>query len=201
MARYTGPKDRITRRFGQYVVGSPNALEKRNFPPGAHGTKPKRGKPSKHSLGLAEKQKLRYTYGLLEKQFRRVFDIAKKEVGATGDRFQQLLETRLDSVIYSLGFASSRSQGRQLVSHGHVRVNGKKVNIPSYTLDVGDKIEVVGAEGPRSPSTLALNAKRPVPSWLAREEGSFKGAVTRLPEAGEMDKSINMQLIIEFYSR
>lgn len=201
MARYTGPKDRITRRFGQPIIGSPKSLENRNFPPGMHGTKPKRGKPSKHSLGLAEKQKLRYMFGMLEKQFRRTFEIAKKEPGSTGERFMQLLETRLDSVIYNLGFARSRSQARQLVGHGHVKVNGKRVNIPSYTVDVGDSIEVVGAEGPRSVATLALHDKRPVPSWLLREDGSFKGSVNRLPEKGDMDQSINMQMIIEYYSR
>lgn len=201
MARYTGPKDRITRRFGQPIIGSPKSLEKRNIPPGMHGPKPKRGKPSKHSIGLAEKQKLRYMYGLLEKQFRRTFDLAKKEPGATGERFMQLLETRLDNVIYQLGFARSRPHGRQLVGHGHVLVNGKRVNIPSYRVDTGDRVEIKDKAHSRQMASLAMLDKRPVPAWLVREDSAFKGTVNRLPEKGEMDQSINMQLIIEYYSR
>ncbi len=201
MARYTGPKDRITRRFGQPIIGSAKALTNRNFPPGMHGTKPKRGKPSKHALGLAEKQKLRYMYGMLEKQFKRAFEQAKKSPGSTGDRFMQILETRLDNVIYQLGFARSRSHGRQVVSHGHVLVNGKKVNIPSYAVDTGDKIEIKPKPGSRQIATLSMLDKRPVPTWLVREDADFKGTVNRLPERAEMDQSINMQMVIEFYSR
>jgi small subunit ribosomal protein S4 len=200
MARYTGPKDRISRRFGQAVTGASKSLTNRNFPPGMHGTKPKRGKPSKHALGLAEKQKLRYTYGLLEKQFRRTFEEAKKAPGATGDRFFQLLETRLDNVVFSLGFARSRAHGRQMVSHGHVYVNGKRVNIPSFGVDVGDKIEIQKAHSRQMAGNSMLD-KRTVPNWLTREDEHFKGLVTRLPEKGEFDSSINMQMIIEFYSR
>src|SRR5688572_19565232 len=136
MARYNGPRNRISRRFGQQIIGTKKALTNRNFPPGMHGNKMKRGKPSKYALGLAEKQKLRYMYGLLEKQFRRTFELAKKQPGSTGTRFMQLLETRLDNVIYQLGFARSRAHGRQMVNHGHVLVNGKRVSIPSFGVDV-----------------------------------------------------------------
>jgi small subunit ribosomal protein S4 len=201
MARYTGPKDRISRRFGQAVTGTAKALVNRNFPPGMHGTKPKRGKPSKHALGLLEKQKLRYTYGLLEKQFRRTFEQAKKSPGSTGDRFFQLLETRLDSAIYLLGFARSRAHARQMVNHGHVLVNGKRVSIPSFGVDIGDKIEMQAKPHSRQMATSSMLDKRSVPSWLTREEEALKGTVTRLPEKGEFDASINMQMIIEFYSR
>jgi small subunit ribosomal protein S4 len=133
MARYTGPTTRISRRFGQYIVGSAKVLERRNFPPGQHGPKSRR-KLSEYAVGLAEKQKLRFIYGLLERQFRRTFEIAKRERGVTGERFLQLLETRLDSVVYLLGFAKSRAAARQFVNHGHMRVNGHKVDIASYTV-------------------------------------------------------------------
>ncbi len=133
MARYTGPKTRISRRFGQQIIGSGKAFERRNYPPGQHGPKSRR-KVSEYSAGLGEKQKLRYTYGLLERQFRRTFEIAKKERGVTGERFLQLLETRLDSVIYLLGFAKSRAAARQFVNHGHIRINGHKVDIASYNV-------------------------------------------------------------------
>ena len=141
MARYTGPTTRISRRFGQPIMGSNKSFEKKNYPPGVHGPRLRR-KVSEYSIGLNEKQKLRYAYGLMEKQFRRLFERAKRERGVTGDRFLQLLETRLDSVVYQLGFARSRQAARQFVNHGHIRVNGHKVDIPSYTVKNGDEIEV-----------------------------------------------------------
>ena len=202
MARYTGPSTRISRRFGQYIIGSPKVLERRNFPPGQHGPKSRR-KLSEYAVGLAEKQKLRYIYGLLERQFRRTFAIAKKERGVTGERFLQLLETRLDSVVYLLGFAKSRAAARQLVNHGHVRVNGRKVDIASYTVVQGDEVEMKAVNSSRQLATRAIeeNRARVVPAWLTRNDEALKGTITRLPTRDEMEPSINEQLIVEYYSR
>ncbi len=202
MARYTGPTTRVSRRFGTYVLGSAKVLERRNFPPGQHGPKSRR-KLSEYAVGLAEKQKLRFIYGLLERQFRRVFAVAKKERGVTGERFLQLLETRLDSVVYLLGFAKSRAQARQLVNHGHVKVNGRKVDIASYTLNAGDTIEIKASNNSRQIVTKSVEESRArvVPGWLTRNDEALKGTVTRLPTRDEMEPSINEQLIVEFYSR
>ncbi len=202
MARYTGPKTRISRRFGQQIIGSAKALERRNYPPGQHGPKSRR-KVSEYSVGLGEKQKLRYTYGLLERQFRRTFEIAKKERGVTGERFLQLLETRLDSVIYLLGFAKSRAAARQFVNHGHIRVNGHKVDIASYNVRAGDEIEVKNTPASRQMATRNLeeNRVRNVPGWLTLAGEQCKGTIVRLPNREEMDQNVNEQLIVEFYSR
>lgn len=202
MARYTGPTTRVSRRFGTYVLGSAKVLERRNFPPGQHGPKSRR-KLSEYALGLAEKQKLRFIYGLLERQFRRVFAAAKRERGVTGERFLQLLETRLDSVVYLLGFAKSRAQARQLVNHGHVKVNGRKVDIASYTLNAGDTLEIKASNNSRQIVSKSLEESRArvVPGWLTRNDEALSAVVNRLPTRDEMDPSINEQLIVEFYSR
>jgi small subunit ribosomal protein S4 len=202
MARYTGPSTRISRRFGQPIFGPSKALEKRNFPPGIHGPRTRR-KNSEYALGLMEKQKLRYMYGLLERQFRRVFAMAKRERGVTGERFMQLLETRLDSVVYLLGFARTRRAARQFVNHGHVRVNGRKVDIPSFQCKAGDEISLKDSPNARQLATRCMEETRVrnVPPWLARQDDALRGVVTRLPVRDEMDPSINDQLIVEFYSR
>jgi small subunit ribosomal protein S4 len=202
MARYLGPGTRISRRFNQLILGSGKALERRNYPPGQHGPKSRR-KYSEYAIGLNEKQKLRYAYGLLERQFRRMFEMAKKERGITGERFLQLLETRLDSVIYLLGFAKSRAAARQFVNHGHIRVNAHKVDIASYNVQPGDEIEVKNTPASRQFATRNLeeNRIRNVPGWLALNAEQFKAAVVRLPTREEMDQNINEQLIVEFYSR
>ena len=202
MARYTGPTTRISRRFGVHLLGSAKALERRNYPPGQHGPKSRR-KVSEYSVGLGEKQKLRFGYGLLERQFRRTFEIAKRERGVTGERFLQLLETRLDSVVYLLGLAKSRAAARQFVNHGHIRVNGRKLDIASYSVKAGDEIEVKNAPASRQFATRNLeeNRIRNVPGWLALNAELFKASVTRLPKRDEMDQNINEQLIVEFYSR
>jgi small subunit ribosomal protein S4 len=202
MARYLGPNTRISRRFGQYLLGSGKALERRNYPPGQHGPKSRR-KYSEYAVGLNEKQKLRYVYGLLERQFRRVFEIAKKERGVTGERFLQLLETRLDSVIYLLGLAKTRAAARQFVNHGHIRVNGHKVDIASYNVRAGDVIEIKNTPASRQMATRNLedNRIRNVPGWLSLEGEQFRATVVRLPTREEMDQNINEQLIVEFYSR
>src|SRR5450432_2959202 len=169
MARYIGPTTRISRRFAQPLFGSTKAYEKRPYPPGQHGPKLRR-KVAEYAVGLAEKQKLRFIYGLLERQFRRTFAIAKKERGVTGERFLQLLETRLDSVVYLLGFAKSRAAARQLVNHGHVRVNGRKVDIASYSVLKGDEVEMKAVNSSRQLATRAIeeNRARVVPGWLTR---------------------------------
>ncbi len=202
MARYIGPTTRISRRFNQPIFGATKAFEKRQYPPGQHGPKLRR-KLSEYAVGLNEKQKLRYTFGLLERQFRRMFESAKRERGVTGERFLQLLETRLDSVIYSLGFAKSRAAARQIVNHGHVRVNGHKVDIASYNVQVGDEIEIRNSPTSRQIATRNLeeNRARNVPGWLALNAEQFKAVVNRLPNRDEMEQGINEQLIVEFYSR
>jgi small subunit ribosomal protein S4 len=202
MARYIGPQTRISRRFGQHILGSGKALERRNYPPGQHGPKSRR-KFSEYAIGLKEKQKLRYTFGLLERQFRRVFEIAKRERGVTGERFLQLLETRLDSVIYLLGLARTRASARQFVNHGHIRVNGHKVDIASYNVQPSDEIEVKNTPASRQMATRNLedNRIRNVPGWLSLSAEQFKATMVRLPTREEMDQNINEQLIVEFYSR
>jgi small subunit ribosomal protein S4 len=202
MARYIGPTTRISRRFGQYILGSGKAFERRNFPPGQHGPKSRR-KMSEYAIGLSEKQKARFIYGLLERQFRRVFAVAKKERGVTGERFLQLLETRLDSVVYHLGFTKTRAAARQFVNHGHIRVNGRKVDIPSYNVKPADEIEVKPAASSRQIATHGLeeNRLRVVPGWLSLNAEALKATVARLPVRDEMEPTINEQLIVEYYSR
>ncbi|MFH1497617.1 MAG: 30S ribosomal protein S4 [Verrucomicrobiota bacterium] len=202
MARYTGPTTRLSRRFNQPLFGSTKAFEKRPYPPGQHGPKLRR-KLSEYAVGLNEKQKLRFTYGLLERQFRRAFETAKRERGVTGERFLQLLETRLDSVVYLLGFGKSRAAARQTVNHGHVRVNGHKVDIASYIVQIGDEIEIKNQASSRQLATRNLeeNRSRVVPGWLTLNAEQFKAVVNRLPTREEMVPDINEQLIVEFYSR
>jgi len=202
MARYLGPNTRISRRFNQFLLGSGKALERRNYPPGQHGPKSRR-KFSEYAVGLNEKQKLRYVYGLLERQFRRMFEIAKRERGITGERFLQLLETRLDSVIYLLGIGKTRAAARQFVNHGHIRVNGHKLDIASYNVQPGDMIEVKNSPASRQLAARNLedNRARNVPGWLTLDGEAFKATVVRLPKRDEMDQTINEQLIVEFYSR
>lgn len=202
MARYTGPTTKISRRFGQPIFGSNKSLEKRNYPPGQHGPRLRR-KHSEYSIGLGEKQKLRFMYGLMEKQFRRTFERAKGQRGVTGTIFLQLLETRLDSIVYLLGFSKTRKAARQYVNHGHVLVNGHKVDIPSYQVKPGDEIEVRNSTSSRQLATrnMEANRLRNVPEWMTRQDEAFRGTVNRLPSREELEASINEQLIVEFYSR
>lgn len=202
MARYTGPTTRLSRRFGQPLFGSTKAFEKRNYPPGVHGPKLRR-KVSEYAAGLNEKQKLRFIYGLMERQFRRLFSMAKRERGVTGERFLQLLETRLDSVVYLLGFAKSRAAARQFVNHGHIRVNGRKVDIASYSVQPGDEIEVKASTSSRQVAVRNLEESRMrnTPPWLNLNAEALKATVSRLPTRDEMEPSVNEQVIVEFYSR
>jgi small subunit ribosomal protein S4 len=203
MARYTGPKDKLSRRFGVPLFGTTKSTENKNYPPGMHGPKGSRRKQSEYAVALAEKQKLRFQYGVLERQFRRYFSTALTRRGVTGEILLQLLETRLDNVVYRLGFASSRSASRQMVSHGHIQVNGRKVNISSYNLKNGDKVSV--RNHPKSRSLAAKNLEltqiTPVPDWLLVDKEQFTGEVSRVPSRDEIAPIVNEQLIVELYSR
>ena len=202
MARYIGPTTRLSRRFGQPLFGATKAYERRPYPPGQHGPRLRR-KLSEYAIGLNEKQKLRYVYGLLERQFRRTIETAKRERGVTGDRFMQLLETRLDSVVYCLGFAKTRAAARQLVNHGHVRVNGGKVDIASYTVLPGHEVMIKDTPTSRQIATRNLEETRArnVPGWITLNSETYTGVMNRLPTREEMTQDINEQLIVEFYSR
>jgi small subunit ribosomal protein S4 len=202
MARYTGPRVRISRRFGIPMFGPTKYLERRNYGPGVHGPKSRR-KTTDYGLGLIEKQKLRYFYGLMEKQFRGVYEKALKRRGVTGEQMLQILETRLDNVVYHLGFATTRASARQMVSHGHVRVNGRKVNVPSFALKVNNVIDVKDTTVSRQLATknLELSTSRAVPDWLSLSKEEFKGTVMRIPTRDEINPIANEQAVVEFYSR
>jgi small subunit ribosomal protein S4 len=203
MARYTGPKSKISRRYGIALFGPSKALERKNYPPGMHGPKGSRRKQSDYATALAEKQKLRHMYGLLERQFRRYFETALRKRGVTGETLLQMLETRLDNVVYRLGFANSRSAARQLVSHGHVTVNNRKVNIASYNLKAGDTIIIKERPGSRRLVTrnLELTQIQPVPDWLVADKDQFQGKMVRVPSREEIAPVVNEQLVVELYSR
>jgi small subunit ribosomal protein S4 len=202
MARYTGPRVRISRRFGLPIFGPSKYLERRNYGPGVHGPKSRR-KHTEYGLGLIEKQKLRYYYGLMEKQFRGVYEKALRRRGVTGEQMLQILETRLDNVVYHLGFANTRAAARQLVSHGHLTVNGKKVGIPSFALRVNDVIQVKNNNVSRQLATknLEVATSRAVPDWLSLGKDEFKGVVMRIPTRDEIQPIANEQAVVEFYSR
>ena len=202
MARYTGPRTRISRRFGIAMFGPDKYLERRNYGPGVHGPKSRR-KHTEYGLGLIEKQKLRYFYGLMERQFRGVYERALKRRGVTGEQMLQILETRLDNVVYHLGFAITRAAARQMVSHGHVKVNGHKVNVPSYALKVNDVVEVRESNVSRQLATknLELSTSKVVPDWLSLSKEAFKGSVMRIPTRDDIHPIANEQAVVEFYSR
>jgi small subunit ribosomal protein S4 len=202
MARYTGPRTRISRRFGIPMFGPDKYLERRNYGPGVHGPKSRR-KHTDYGLGLIEKQKLRYFYGLMERQFRGVYEKALKRRGVTGEQMLQILETRLDNVVYHLGFAITRAAARQMVSHGHVKVNSRKVNVPSFALKVNDVIEVRESNVSRQLATknLELSTSKVVPDWLLLNKDAFKGTVQRIPTRDDIHPIANEQAVVEFYSR
>lgn len=202
MARYTGPRVRISRRLGVPIFGYSKALEKRNYAPGQHGPKSRR-KVTDYALGLLEKQKLRYYYGLQERQFRRVYEAALRRRGVTGEQMLQLLETRLDSIVYSLGLANTRPAARQMISHGHVKVNGRKVDVSSFAVKPNDVVEVRGDAVSRQLAArgLELSTSRPVPDWLSLSKDAFKGTVVRMPTREDIQPIANEQAVVEFYSR
>ena len=202
MARYTGPRVRISRRFGIPIFGPTKYLERRNYGPGVHGPKSRR-KTTDYGLGLIEKQKLRYYYGLMERQFRGVYEKALRRRGVTGEQMLQILETRLDNVVFHLGLANTRAAARQMVSHGHVLVNGRKVNVPSFALKVNNVIEVKNNNVSRQLATknLEVATSRSVPDWLLLDKENFKGTVMRIPTRDEIQPIANEQAVVEFYSR
>ncbi|MGH8022147.1 MAG: 30S ribosomal protein S4 [Limisphaerales bacterium] len=202
MARYTGPRVRISRRFGLPIFGPTKYRERRNYGPGVHGPKSRR-KTTDYGLGLIEKQKLKYYYGLLERQFRGVYERALKRRGVTGEQMLQILETRLDNVVYHLGFANTRAAARQMVSHGHVLVNGRKVNVPSFGLKVNNVVEIKNNNVSRQLATknIEIATSRSVPDWLLLSKDEFKGSVMRIPTRDEIRPIANEQAVVEFYSR
>ncbi len=203
MARYTGPTTRLNRRFGQAIFPPNKAFERKPHPPGVHGPRMRRSKVSEYGTGLTEKQKLRFMFGLTEKQFRLTFEKAKHTRGVTGEIFLQLLETRLDNVVYLLGMGRTRAAARQFIAHGHIRVNGTKVDIPSFACKPGDEIEVRERTSSRQLATRGMeeNQYRPAPAWLTINADNLRGTVNRVPTRDEMEQGINEQLIVEFYSR
>ena len=202
MARYTGPTTRINRRFNMAIFPPNKAFERKKYLPGQHGPRLRR-KISEYGTGLNEKQKLRYMYGLTEKQFRLTFEKAKSQRGVTGEIFMRLLECRLDNVIYRLGFGATRAQARQMVCHGHVLVNGGKMTIPSYTSKINDVVEVRDTSGSRQLATrnMEYSTSRVVPEWLQLDKEAFKGTMLRLPTRDEIQPIADEQTIVEFYSR
>ncbi len=203
MARYTGPKEKINRRFGVALFGPSKTLERRNFPPGQHGMRAGRRKKSDYSVALGEKQKLRFTYGVLEKQFRRYYQEAANSRGVTGDTLLQLLECRLDNVCYRLGLANTRDAARQLVNHGHILVDGQKVDIPSYKIKPGQVIKVSEKASSQQLAlkNLDLTQNAIVPEWLSIDTDKKEAVVNRLPEASDAESIANVQLVVELYSR
>ncbi len=201
MARYTGPMSKKSRRLGVDLVGGDQAFERRPYPPGQHGRG--RTKESEYQLQLREKQKARYSYGVLEKQFRRYYQEATRLQGKTGDNLLQILESRLDNVIYRAGFASTRRQARQLVSHGHFQVNGKRVDIPSYRVSQYDIIDVVPKSANLHPLVVAreVHHERQVPAWLTAYPERLRILVHQLPTREQITVDVSEQLIVELYSK
>ena len=201
MARYTGPKTKIARKFGEAIFGDDKNFEKRNYPPGQHGNNRRRGKKSEYAMQLQEKQKAKYTYGILEKQFRNLFKKASSASGITGEILLQLCESRLDNVVYRMGISPSRNGARQFVSHRHITVNGEIVNIPSYSLKEGDVIGV--REKSKSlvaiQDSLALNST--VYEWLNFNADTMTGSFVKVPERIQIPENINEQFIVELYSK
>ncbi|MDR2462885.1 MAG: 30S ribosomal protein S4 [Verrucomicrobiales bacterium] len=202
MARYTGPRARIGRRFGIDIYGTPKALERRNFPPGVHGAKSRR-KQSEYGVAMGEKQKLKHMYGVLERQFRLYYETAARKRGVTGDTLLQLLETRLDNVVFRLGFANTRRLARQFVTHGHIIVNGRKANIPSFQVKAGDVVEVKNVPKSRQVSTKSLEKTQinPTVPWLLVDKDNHRGTVSRIPTREEIGPIVNERLVVELYSR
>ncbi|MDF2158693.1 30S ribosomal protein S4 [Algoriphagus sp. CAU 1675] len=201
MARYTGPKAKIARKFGEPIEGHSKALQKKNYPPGQHG-RGRRKKQSEYAIQLAEKQKAKYIYGVLERQFAKMFDIASRKSGITGENLLQLLEARLDNTVYRLGIAPTRRGARQLVAHKHITVNGEVVNIPSYTLKPGDVVSVRERSKSLEAITSSLAGKGANKySWLEWEGASLTGKFVSVPSRTDIPENIKEQLIVELYSK
>jgi small subunit ribosomal protein S4 len=202
MARYTGPRSRIARKFGEPVFGPDKHLERKNFPPGQHGMNKKRKKTSEYGVQLREKQKAKYTYGVLERQFRNTFEKASRSKGVTGEVLLQMLEARLDNTVFRLGIAPTRAAARQLVSHRHITINGEVINIPSYQLKPGDIIGVreksKSLESIVNSLTTRSFSKLP---WLEWDDAQMAGKFMSIPERTDIPENIREQLIVELYSK
>ncbi|MFI0428145.1 30S ribosomal protein S4 [Mariniflexile sp. HMF6888] len=201
MARYTGPKTKIARKFGEAIFGEDKSFEKRNYPPGQHGNARKRGKRSEYAIQLMEKQKAKYTYGILERQFRNIFKSARAAQGITGEVLLQLCESRLDNVVYRMGIAPSRSGARQLVSHRHITVNGELVNIPSYQLQAGDVVAVREKSKSLESIERSLSNSSHVYEWITWNDDTKQGTYVSVPARIQIPESINEQFIVELYSK
>ncbi|SRR5690606_6258963 len=201
MARYNGPKTKISRRFGEPILGNGKWLDKNSNPPGQHGASKKRKTLGEYALQLREKQKAKYTYGVLEKQFHKTFDEAARRKGVTGENLIRLLEARLDNTVFRMGIAPSRPAARQLVSHKHIEVNGDVVNVPSYQLKPGDVITIKENSRGRESITSMVRGKNPKFNWLDWSETEFKGTFITYPERESVPENIKEQLIVELYSK
>ncbi len=200
MARYIGPKTKIARKFGEAIYGPDKTYDKKSHPPGQHGNSRRRKKLSEYGTQLKEKQKAKYTYGILEKQFRNLFKKANAKDGITGQVLLQLCEARLDNSVFRLGIATTRAAARQLVSHRHITVNGELVNIPSYALKAGDVVGVREKSKSLEAITDALSTRRPC-VWMDWNGENFEGTFNHYPDRADIPENINTQLIVELYSK
>ena len=201
MARYTGPKTKIARKFGEPIFGDDKSFEKRNYPPGQHGNNKRRGKKSEYAVQLMEKQKAKYIYGILERQFRNLFKKATASKGITGEVLLQLCESRLDNVVFRMGISNSRRGARQLVSHRHITVNGEIVNIPSFILKPGDLVAVREKSKSVESITTSLKNSSTVYEWITWNEEKMEGVFVSIPERLQIAEKINEQYIVELYSK
>jgi small subunit ribosomal protein S4 len=201
MARYTGPKTKIARKFGEAIFGEDKSFEKRNYPPGQHGNARRRGKKSEYAIQLMEKQKAKYTYGILERQFRGLFKKSRAAQGITGEVLLQLCESRLDNVVFRMGIAPTRSGARQLVSHRHITVNGELVNIPSYSLKAGDVIAVREKSKSLESIERSLSNSSKVYEWITWNDDTKQGTYVAVPARIQIPENINEQFIVELYSK
>ena len=201
MARYTGPKTKIARKFGEAIFGEDKAFEKRNYPPGQHGNNRRRPKKSEYAIQLMEKQKAKFTYGILERQFRNLFDRASRSKGVTGEVLLQLCESRLDSVVYRLGIAPTRSAARQLVNHRHITLNGSVNNIPSTHIKEGDVVGVREKSKSLEVVERSVAQSTTVQEWLSWNEATLEGTLVSVPTREQITENIKEQLIVELYSK
>jgi small subunit ribosomal protein S4 len=201
MARYNGPKTKISRRFGEPILGNGKWMDKNSNPPGQHGAQKKRKTLGEYALQLREKQKAKYTYGLLEKQFRKTFEEAARRKGVTGENLIKLLEARLDNTVFRMGIAPSRPAARQLVSHKHVTVNGQVLNVPSYSLKPGDVVALKDKSKDNSAVTSQMRSKNPKFGWVDFSDTDMQGTFITYPERDSVPENIKEQLIVELYSK
>ena len=201
MARNTGPKTKISRKFGEPLFGEDRTLEKKNYPPGQHGNAKRRGKKSEYAIQLMEKQKAKYTYGILEKQFKNIYDKANRGKGITGELLLQLCESRLDNVVYRMGISKTRDGARQLVTHKHVTVNGSIVNIPSYTLKPGDMVSIREKSKSLKAIESSLIENSSEYDWIKFNRERLEGEFVTIPEREQIPENIKEQLIVELYSK